>query len=217
MIDLSQNPQSLSRMYISEEDDTAAALNYGVSSSLGALPPDDKHRVKMLQVFDDELSRLFFAEEVVIVEGDSDVLAIRETLKLLPQKDQKRVQSRFQIVKARGKASIISLIKYFKDLSISPRVMHDGDFGVEGAERFNLPISEALNNPDRLVVLDKNLEEALGYSPPSADKPFKAYSHVHTWTAASDVPEAWQKALCKLFDITWPSSENTESEDSKTE
>jgi energy-coupling factor transporter ATP-binding protein EcfA2 len=68
MIDLARDPQSLSRMYF-EQDGTASAYNYGVSSTLGALPEDDKQRVKMLQIFDDELSRVFFAENVVIVEG----------------------------------------------------------------------------------------------------------------------------------------------------
>lgn len=203
MIDLSQDPQSLTRMYI-DADSCASAYNYGVSSKLGALPSEDRQRVKMLQVFDDELSRVFFADNVVIVEGDSEVLAIKETLKLLPDETQKRVQAHFQVTKARGKASIISLIKYLKELNISPRVMHDGDFGTPGAEKFNKPISEALGESEHLVVLDKNLEEALGYLPPQSDKPFKAYEHVHTWKTHSAVPEAWRKALGTLFDTKWP-------------
>lgn len=203
MIDVSQHPQSLTRMYIGD-DSSASAYNYGVSSKLGVLPAGDRERVKMLQVFDDELSRVFFADNVIIVEGDSEVLAIKETLKLLPDETQKRVQAHFQVTKARGKASIISLIKYLKELKISPRVMHDGDFGTAGAEKFNKPISEALGESVHLVVLDKNLEEALGYVPPQSDKPFKAYKHVHTWKSHADVPEAWRKAMCTLFDIEWP-------------
>jgi hypothetical protein len=203
MIDLSKDPQSLSRMYICS-DGSASAFNYGISSILGQLPTDDIHRVKMLQVFDDELSRVFFAENVVIVEGDSELLAIKGTLKLLPLEIQKDVQSRHQIVKARGKASIISLTKYLKDLKISPRVMHDGDFGITGAEKFNEPISNALEDPNHLVVLDKNLEEALGYLPPSADKPFKVFEYVNKWTNHTDVPKPWRDAICKLFDIDWP-------------
>lgn len=203
MIDLARDPQSLSHMYLAA-DGTASAYNYGVSSTLGALPEDDKQRVKMLQVFDDELSRVFFADNVVIVEGDSEVLAIRETLKLLPQDVQKEVQSRYQLVKARGKPSIISLIKYLRELGMSPRVMHDGDFGVEGAEKFNKPISDALSAPDHLLVLDKNLEEALGYVAPTSDKPFKAYECVRTWTTAADVPQPWREAITGLFDVEWP-------------
>lgn len=203
MIDLSRDPQSLSRMYL-EEDGSASAYNYGVSSTLGQLPDDDKQRVKMLQVFDDELSRVFFSECAVIVEGDSEMLAIRATIALLPQDAQKRLHARFQIAKARGKASIVSLVKYLEALGISPRVVHDGDFGTEGAEVFNQPIADALNNPDHLVVLDKNLEEALGYVATSGDKPFKAYTKVRSWGSAADVPVQWRDALVKTFDIEWP-------------
>ncbi|HUU84594.1 MAG TPA: AAA family ATPase [Phycisphaerae bacterium] len=203
MIDLSQDLQSLSRMYITPEG-SASVHNYGVSSSLGSLPAEDKQRVKMLQIFDDELSRVFFADATIIVEGDSEILAIRQTLGLLPQEMQKHIQARYQLARARGKASIVSLVKYLRNLGMSPKVMHDGDFGNEGAEKFNAPISQALGDPDHLVVLDKNLEEALGYVPPSSDKPFKAYRHVHEWESPSDVPPAWRVALCKLFEFSWP-------------
>jgi len=203
MIDLSRDPQSLSRMYLTAENN-ASVYNYGVSSTLGALPEEDKQRVKMLQVFDDELSRVFFADRVVIVEGDSEILAIRKTLMLLPPETRKLVTARTQLAKARGKASIISLVKYLRELGMSPRVMHDGDFGTEGAEKFNQPIADALESPAHVVVLDKNLEEALGYAPPSTDKPFTAYEYVRNWSVAADVPQPWRDALCSLFDIEWP-------------
>ncbi len=203
MIDLSQDPQSLSRLYITD-DRSASAFNYSISSVLGSLPVDDIHRVKMLQVFDDELYRVFFADKVVIVEGDSELLSIRGTLKLLPPDIQKYIQSQYQIVKARGKASIISLIKYLKDLKIFPRVMHDGDYGTEGAEKFNKPIADILDNNDHLAVLNKNLEETLGYTLPSYDKPFKAFEYVNNWNSHTDVPEQWRVSICKLFDIKWP-------------
>ena len=58
--------------------------------------------------------------------------AIRETLPLLSDEIQKQIQSRYQVVKARGKASIISLVKYLKALGTLPRVMHDSDSGGPG-------------------------------------------------------------------------------------
>jgi hypothetical protein len=205
MIDLSRDLQSLSRMCL-VEDESATTRNYGVSSTLAALPPDDRQRVKMLQVFDDELSRIFFAENVVVVEGDSEVLAIRATLPLLPDEVQKQIQSRYQVVKARGKASIISLVKYLKALGTVPRVMHDVDPGVPGAEKFNDPIAAALSLPANVIVLTPNLEGALGYTPPTSDKPFKAYRQVNTWQTADEVPEAWREAMTRLFDFDWPTT-----------
>jgi len=203
MIDLSQDPQSITRMHI-EADEFANAWNYGVSSAFGKLPYDDKNRVRMIQRFDDELSRIFFAEEIVIVEGDSEVLALKQSLRLLPDKDQKDIASRFQIVKARGKASIISLVKYLRELGIEPIVMHDGDFGIAGAEKFNKPIADAVGNNDRVIVLDRNLEEAMGYSPPASDKPYQAFAQASLWLKPQDVPLTWQDVIKKMFSIGWP-------------
>jgi putative ATP-dependent endonuclease of the OLD family len=202
MIDLSQDPQSITRMRL-RENEVSEAINYGVSSALGKLPLDDRNRVKMIQMFDDELSRVFFAERVVIVEGDSEILAIKQTLRVLPEEMQKLVSSRFQVVKARGKASIISLVKYLRELQIDVRVMHDGDYGVAGAERFNAPIAAALGDTRYLVVLNSNLEQTMGYQPPRGDKPYIAFLKSGKWSNPSDVPEAWREAMKVLFDIEW--------------
>ncbi|MBO0719621.1 MAG: AAA family ATPase [Blastocatellia bacterium] len=202
MIDLSQDPQSITRMRLTENE-VSEAVNYGVSSALGKLPQDDRTRVKMLQMFDDELSRVFFAERVVIVEGDSEILAIKQTLRVLPEEERKLVSARFQVVKARGKASIISLVKYLRELQIDVRVMHDGDFGVAGAERFNAPIAAALGDSRRLVVLNPNLEHTMGYPPPKSDKPYLAFLKAGSWSKPTDVPEAWREAMRVLFEIEW--------------
>jgi len=198
MIDLSRNPQSITKMAVCETD-CVLASNYSVSSALSRLPAEDKDRVKMVQVFDDELSRIFFAERVVVVEGDSEMLAIRNTVGLLPEPVQKMIAARYQLVRARGKAAIISLVKYLRELSIEPTVIHDGDFGVEGAEKFNEPIAKALGGAGVLIVLDKCLEDVLGYAVPSADKPFHAYSHTSQWKSLDNVPGEWMKALNSVF------------------
>jgi putative ATP-dependent endonuclease of the OLD family len=203
MIDLRQEAQSITRMSIGS-DDRAEAWNYGVSSELGKLPADDKVRVKLVQTFDDELARVFFAEKVLIVEGDSEVAAIRETLRLLSADQRKRVQSQFQVIKARGKASIISLVKYLHALKIDIAVMHDGDQGVAGAEVFNAPIATALDNPGRLFVLAANLETVLGYAPPASDKPYKAFVRASAWTAPAEIPVAWRTTMSGIFTVTWP-------------
>ncbi len=202
MIDLSKEPLSLTRMY-DAQNGSVSAINYGVSTSLGRLDPHDKERVKMIQIFDDELSRIFFSERVVIVEGDTEVLVINNTLKLFPDSVKKLVLSKYQIIKARGKASIISLVRYLKDLNIPLYVMHDRDQGVEGAERFNKSISDEIDDENRLILLRENIENALGYQPPSYDKPFRAYKESIKWGSKEEIPEVWRTAFCKLFQIDW--------------
>jgi len=200
MVDLSRDPQSITRMF-DKGDEGLGAVNYGVSTILNRLEVPDRERVKMLLVFDDEVSRVFFSEEVVVVEGDSELITIKETLKFLDEDSRKNVLARFQVIRARGKATIISLVKYLKDLCIRPRVMHDSDVGVEGAEKFNAPIAAAVADAGRLVVLQPNLETVLGYSPPARDKPFKAYEYVSKWRSKDDIPETWRKQFGLLFGV----------------
>ena len=100
----------------------------------------------------------------------------------------------YQVVKARGKATIISLVKYLKALTIDPFVIHDHDTEA-GALIFNEPILEALdNNENKRFIVINTIEDILGYAPPSAEKPFKAYKHIKdTWGNDWDgVQENWR-------------------------
>lgn len=201
MIDLTQEPLSLTKM-ITNADKTISCINYGLTSSFAKLPADDKLRVKMLQLFDDEISRVFFADRVIIVEGDTEILAIKNTLKIVPEPLRKEILFKSQVIRARGKASIISLVKYLQDLGIFPYVMHDRDQGTAGAEVFNQPISASVNDATRLILNHENVESSLGYMAPSADKPFKAFTVTNAWTSIADIPAEWKNKFEFIFGIT---------------
>lgn len=200
MIDLSRDLQSLTKMVLLPTGYLGAA-NYGISDELGRLQGDDKIRVKMLQLFDDQMSRVFFAERVVVVEGDSEMVALKATIDLLPQEIRKQVLSRVQIVKARGKATIISLVKYLRALSIEPFVIHDRDQGTEGATVFNQPILDAVGSADRVVQLHECIEHVLGYPPPTSEKPYKVYRKTSEWGIFNDAPEAWRTIFIQAMGI----------------
>jgi len=200
MIDLTQEPLSLTKM-IYHFDTTITSINYGLTSVFATLPGDDKIRVKMLQQFDDEISRVFFADRVVIVEGDTEILAIKNTLKVIPENIRKEILAKTQVVRARGKASIISLVKYLHDLGIKPFVMHDRDEGTAGAEKFNQPIANAVNDTTRIFLNLENVEDSLGYSAPATDKPFQAFIHTNTWASVSDIPQAWKDNFESIFGV----------------
>jgi predicted ATP-dependent endonuclease of OLD family len=201
MIDLTQEPLSLTKM-VSKADNTISCINYGLTSSFAKLPADDKLRVKMLQLFDDEISRVFFADRVIIVEGDTELLAIKNTLKIIPETTRKEILFKSQVIRARGKASIISLVKYLQDLGIYPYVMHDRDQGTAGAEVFNQPISTAVNDATRLTLNHENVESSLGYVAPSTDKPFKAFTITNAWTSVADIPAEWKTKFEFMFGVT---------------
>jgi putative ATP-dependent endonuclease of the OLD family len=200
MIDLSQELQSLTKMLL-QDSGYITSVNYGVSDAMTNLLGDDRKRVKMLQLFDDEMSRVFFAHRVVVVEGDSEMVALKATIALLPAEARKQVLSRVQIVKARGKAAIISLVKYLRALSIEPFVIHDRDQGTAGAEVFNPHILAAVGAPERVVMLEECIEHALGYVPPSADKPFHAYQVASGWADINAAPAAWKDAFMRAMEL----------------
>lgn len=201
MIDLTKDPLSLTKMELLN-DNTISCVNYGLTSAFASLPEDDKQRVKMLQMFDDEVSRVFFAERVVVVEGDTELLAIKNTIKLIPEDLKKKILSTTQIVRARGKASIISLVKYLQDLGIKPFVLFDRDGGVKGAEKFNQPILNQVNDPQRARENYECVEDVLGYAVPSSDKPYRAFIHTYNWSTVSDIPQSWKETFQFLFDVT---------------
>lgn len=156
--------------------------------------------MKILLRIDDHLARVFFTKHVVIVEGDTEEITIKESLKRLPKSKYLKIVSDFEVVKARGKASIIGLVKYLVSMGIYPTVVHDRDKGVEGAEVFNQPITDALGGLGKVIQLHENIEDELGYPAPTYEKPFKAYKITKGWGDDwEDVPEKWRKRMESIF------------------
>ncbi|MDR7071036.1 ATP-dependent nuclease [Fictibacillus barbaricus] len=200
MIDLSKNWQSLTKMELNEDSYTFAT-NYGLSEATANMLQQERELLKMIKTFDDELSRIFFTEKCIVVEGDSEVIAIKQTLSLLPPDLRREILSKTQIIKARGKASIIALIKYLNALNIPYHVIHDRDQGTVGAERFNPFIAEAVGDDTRISLLEECLENCLGYESPSSDKPLKVYQKTLEWTDWSSIPELWRNVIKDSFEI----------------
>ncbi|WP_255580675.1 AAA family ATPase [Caballeronia sp. dw_276] len=198
IIDLSRKPrQILNSLKI--EDGRVVAKAFNVTDEYIALEADDKSHVKMLLRVDDYVSRVFFTKNVVIVEGDTEEVLIKESIKRLEKEKLLRIVSDFEIVKARGKASIIGLVKYLVALRIFPIVVHDRDQGTPGAEKFNLPIANAVGQNGRVVQMHENVEDVLGYKAAS-EKPFRAYQETLKWGETWDqVSPAWQVKMKEIF------------------
>ncbi|MEQ7054027.1 AAA family ATPase [Paenibacillaceae sp. P-4] len=199
MIDLSKDWLSLTKLY-TDSNGYSKSFNYGLNDAVDELETEEKELLKMVKTFDDELSRIFFADRCVIVEGDSEVIAIKNTLKVLDASTRKDILSKTQVIKARGKATIIPLVKYLKKLSVPIYVIHDRDRGVAGAEKFNLPIVTAVGNSACVSVLEECLEECLGYQAPSSDKPFRTHLETSKWKEKSDIPESWKTVFQRAFE-----------------
>lgn len=199
MIDLSRKPrQVLNRFSICDEQLDVKA--FSVTDAFKILQGDDANYVKMLQRIDDHIARIFFTKYIVIVEGDTEAVVICETLKRLSQNQYNRLICDFEIIKARGKATIIALVKYLIALGVSPIVVHDRDAGTVRAEQFNNPIANAVGTNGRIIQMLECIEDEIGYEPPTSDKPYKAYCATLQWGSKwTDIPPRWQNKMKDIF------------------
>ena len=199
LIDLSKKPkQILNRLY--NCGNHVDCNSFSVTDKFKELQGNDKDYVKMLMKIDSYISRVFFANKVVVVEGDTEDLLIRESLIRLPRQDYLKIISNFEIVKARGKASIIGLVKYLTSMGIQPIVVHDRDANVQNAEIFNQPIKDALGAGGKIILMEENVEDVIGYVA-TYEKPFKAYTQTKDWGENwQDIPQNWRNKLGEIFE-----------------
>lgn len=200
MIDLSRKPRQM-LIQLKQDGNKSSADLFSISEAFQGLQDDDKTYIKMLSKIDDYVSRVFFCEQAVIVEGDTEDVLIKQTLNLLPKEQYLKLVSQYEVIKARGKPVIKSLVLYLQSMGIKPIVIHDADTGIKGAEVFNAPIKEAINDDDRLYVVEDCIEDLLGYTTAS-EKPYQAYKHTETWdNDYSNIPTKWRELFEKVFNL----------------
>ena len=200
MIDISKEPKQVLNSYSSGEHEFSKIFCFNHSKAFNELQSDDKSRIKMIQKIDDYVSRVFFAEKVVIVEGNTEDLVFKKTIEVMPEEVRKKISSKYQIIKANGKATMISFIKYLQSMNVDLFVVHDEDSQKQGAVIMNQPILEALeNHEERRYMMHNCIEEEIGYSAPSSDKPYQAYKHISGWNNWNDVPNSWKNIMKRIF------------------
>lgn len=202
MIDLSREKfkQIISSISLSD-DGFVDCYPFSVTEEYLKLEADDKSYVKLLLKIDDYIARAFFCKRVIVVEGDTEDILFRKTIDLLPAEKKAVLLSNIQIIKARGKATIAPLIKYFKALGIKDIfVIHDKDTGKEKAEVFNPIILNAINGDEnkRCMLVDC-VETILGYPAPYKEKPYTAFKYAEEWDSYINIPEQWRSIAEKAF------------------
>lgn len=208
MIDISKKPSQILNSLSLEKSEYEGTIIEGVkinaftaTDAFKLLQEDDKTYIKMILKIDDSISKVFFAQKTIIVEGDTEDLLFKETISIMPKEVKKLVQSNYQIIKARGKAVIISLAKYLKSMGIDFIVIHDKDLATPGAVRFNEPILEAVGDRRKVYSMENCIEDVLGYEPPSSDKPYKLYKFIEqNWSYNwESVTKKWKELMEDIF------------------
>lgn len=86
------------------------------------LTSDDKMNLKLLNIYDPYVGEFFFGGKIIIVEGDTEYSAFRYIIE-----NQKEKFKDIHIIRARGKATIVSLCKILNQFGANYSVLHDSD------------------------------------------------------------------------------------------
>lgn len=173
--------------------------SFNFENAFLTLQDDEKQNLKMLLKVDDYISRMFFTKKCIFVEGDTEEVVIRETIRRLSTEDKAKVVGNCEFLRARGKSVLISIAKYLNALDVNYMVMHDRDSGTVGAEVMNAPIL-AQTGEERRIMIEECIEDLLGYTAPNSEKPYKAHLHIqNNWPNNFDgLPNDWKSTFIKL-------------------
>ncbi|WP_226646042.1 ATP-dependent nuclease [Microbulbifer variabilis] len=194
----SEKSMSLTKFNFTENN-FSTSNSFNLEEAFVKLAEDEKQNLKMLLKVDDYISRMFFSKKCVFVEGDTEEVVVRETIKRLSHEDKAKVIGNCEFLRARGKAVLISIAKYLNALNINYIFMHDRDEGTERAEAMNAPIL-AQTGQDRRIMIEECIEDLLGYDAPSSEKPYKAHLHIQkNWgDEFIDLPNDWKSIFITL-------------------
>src|ERR1035437_2843826 len=87
---------------------------------------NELENLKLLNSFDQNLAEMFFGQYTLIVEGDTEFASFERLLQMHPEKYS--LNSRPLIIRARGKFTIISIIKMLTHFIVNFSVLHDSDY-----------------------------------------------------------------------------------------
>ena len=169
------------------------------------LDVDDKKNLKLLNICDPYVSEFFFGGKVIVVEGDTEYTAF-SYIKVSKPEEYKDVH----IIRARGKATIVSLVKILNHFGSSYSVLHDSDRPeittkkgktmANPAWGNNPNILKAVNsrpigNKTRLLASLPNFEEAYFGETAETEKPYNALTTIRENTATFSLIESLLKSL----------------------
>ena len=174
---------------------------------------DEKEHLTLLNNFDQNLSEMFFGQHPIIVEGDTEFAAFQKIMEL--NNDKYPLSSRPIIIKARGKFTIIPIIKMLNHFKVDFSVLHDSDYltnknGAKnnvwtGNEKISTLIKECRDAERKVIhrisiytfeieIFGLNLDKTGNVEIPSSkDKPFEMYKKI-------SLEKSYQDKLKRLLD-----------------
>ncbi|BFP41170.1 hypothetical protein FGF1_20150 [Flavobacteriaceae bacterium GF1] len=184
-IDISKDNTTIIRVQKSDGGRVRATTIYRPDKA--NLTEDDRLNLKLMNIYDPYFAEFFFGGRTIIVEGDTEYSAFNYV------KSVNDSLNDIHIIRARGKASIVTVIKILNQFGVNYSVLHDTDkpkaVRKDGSEitnpawTNNKKILSAVNEKDssvtiRLVASKGSFEDAYLDSQLSGDKPYNALNEM---------------------------------------
>lgn len=181
-IDVSRDNTTIVRVEISSEGDIRGTTVFRPNRA--QLDDNDRRRLKLMNLCDPYVTEFFFGGRSIIVEGDTEYTAFKYVMAENPEEFKD-----VHIIRARGKATIISLIKILNHFGSGYTVLHDSDTStiqtkIAKKERknpawiINQNILDAIKlhptNKVRLIASVTNFEKAFLGEEVEDEKPYNA-------------------------------------------
>ncbi|WP_437828575.1 ATP-dependent nuclease [Niallia taxi] len=156
LIDLSKNHTSIQVFRVGH---TQAIELF--QSSTSKFDANDVKNMKILNYVDSYVNEFFFADKIIIVEGDTEYIALKYFIR------EKNIN--LHVIRARGKATICTLMKVLNQFGTPYYILHD----IDNHKNFERPTLKAqLTNCNKIYALKKtstrifgsisNFEQAIG-------------------------------------------------------
>ncbi|MGN7178155.1 ATP-dependent nuclease [Cytobacillus sp. SAFR-174] len=198
LIDLSENHTTIQVFRIGK---TEAIELYQSSSS--QFDKDDIKNMKLLNYVDSYVNEFFFADKIIVVEGDTEYVAFKHFIK--------ERGLNIHVIRARGKATICSLMKILNQFNIRYYILHD----IDNHERFTHTTLKAQQtncnnifalkgNSTRIFGSVPNLERAIGLGDiPNNKKTETIHGIIHELVEASynQAREKIEKVFNYIFSL----------------
>ena len=195
LIDLSERHTSIQVFRVGEKE--AIQLYKSISKQFD---DDDIQNMKILNYIDSYVNEFFFADKVVIVEGDTEYIAFKHLAKLKNEN--------LHIIRARGKSTIGTLMKILNQFNSNYDILHDVDNHIKySSSTLKAQLTNCknifklkANNNVRIFCSMPNFENAIGIGDVSNDKKTQTiYQILHSTSDMDEFTEA-RKRVGNLFE-----------------
>lgn len=202
-IDISRDNTTIINVFITKRGEVKSTTVFRPTTV--GLAANDKENLKLLNIYDPYVGEFFFGGQTIIVEGDTEYTAFKKIIN-----DKPLEYKNINIIRARGKATIVSLEKILNHFGSNYSVLHDTDTPkdkngkVSGAWTMNENIINESKNIDptfknRILASHVCFENAYLGQLITNEKPYNIFQKIKT---DSEIYKTIENVLKSLLDFS---------------